>query len=244
MTWGASDRSRALGFCGLSLALHAALLATLLAAVPRTPPRADPIDVEIVETPAPRPRAPEPPREEPPPRPARPRPQPPAPRKAPTRAEPPRAPAPEEPPPAREEPARVGISMSSTTSAAGLAVATGDTLRGELPGKAPPAAPPGAVGPSSPGEVASLPELVACDVPRSEYPEEARLAGFEGSVRLRIVVGEDGRVLEAKVLHDPGHGLGAQAARNARRYCTFRPARRDGRAVATTIPFTIRFELR
>jgi hypothetical protein len=46
-----------------------------------------------------------------------------------------------------------------------------------------------------------------------------------------------------KVLKDPGHGLADAAVRNVKRYCRFRPARRNAEAVATEIPFTLHFEL-
>jgi hypothetical protein len=46
-----------------------------------------------------------------------------------------------------------------------------------------------------------------------------------------------------RVVRDPGHGFGDVAARAARAYCRFRPAQKDGAAVATEIPYTIRFEL-
>ena len=92
-------------------------------------------------------------------------------------------------------------------------------------------------------EVTSLPVPVRVDLPRSEYPPDALREGFEGAVRLRLVVGEDGSVREAAVLSDPGRGLGAAAARVARRWFRFRPARKDGVPVATEIPFTIEFRL-
>jgi hypothetical protein len=50
-------------------------------------------------------------------------------------------------------------------------------------------------------------------------------------------------VAETTVLSDPGKGLGPAAARIARRWFRFRPARRGDQAVATEIPFTVRFEL-
>ncbi len=45
------------------------------------------------------------------------------------------------------------------------------------------------------------------------------------------------------VLRDPGHGLGPAAARTARRWFRFRPARLGAEPVATEIPFTVLFEL-
>ena len=67
--------------------------------------------------------------------------------------------------------------------------------------------------------------------------------GIEGEVKLRLVVDEEGRVQDVKVLRDPGHGFGSVAQRSAKAYCRFRPAKKNGEAVATEIPYTIRFEL-
>ncbi|HEX8909953.1 MAG TPA: TonB family protein, partial [Anaeromyxobacteraceae bacterium] len=163
--------------------------------------------------------------------------------------EPPAPPPPNQPPPpdaARAAPPRIGISMESTTTAGAVAAPVGNTLYGRAPERA---ADPAAVKPyrseryAPPSQVTTLPEPLGCDIPRAEYPEEARRLGVEGEVRLRVVVDEEGRVREAKVLRDPGHGFGAVAARAARAYCRFRPAQKDGAAVATEIPYTIRFEL-
>ena len=74
-------------------------------------------------------------------------------------------------------------------------------------------------------------------------PAEAARAGVEGEVKLRLLVDETGRVRSVTVLRDPGHGLGPAAARIARRYFRFRPARLGGEPVATEIPFTVLFEL-
>jgi protein TonB len=251
-----SDRARAGGAgvttplaCAASIALHAALLLGLSRARPTPAPRDPPVEVEIREVP--RPAEPPGASVEPPLR----EPTLPAPRlalRAPRAKQPPRA-ALEPPPtavapsePAKAPPIRIGVSMSSTTAAGGFAVPVGNTLHGEPPHRA---EEPSSVLPyRSEGylpatEVTSLPVPIPVDIPRSEYPEEARRLGFEGMVKLRLLVDEQGRVREAKLLHDPGHGLGAQALRNAKRYLRFRPALREGRPVATEIPFTMAFEL-
>jgi protein TonB len=135
--------------------------------------------------------------------------------------------------------------MSSTTTVGGHAAPSGNSLLGAAPSRG--QDPGEGYRPeryAAPTQVARLPELIGCEVPRAEYPEEARRAGFEGDVRLRLLVDEEGRVREVRLVHDPGHGLGAHALRSAKRYCQFRPAWKDGQAVATEIPFTLRFELR
>jgi protein TonB len=136
--------------------------------------------------------------------------------------------------------------MSSTTTAAEYAAPAGDTLYGAPPERS---ADPRAGGPRAaehyapPSQVTSLPEPLSCDIPKSEYPEEARRLGIEGVVKLRLVIDREGVVREARVVRDPGHGLGPAAQRGIKTYCRFRPARRNGEAVATEIPYTIRFEL-
>ncbi len=50
--------------------------------------------------------------------------------------------------------------------------------------------------------------------------------------------------MNVRIVSDPGMGLGAAAVRVVERCYTFKPARRGDQAVATEIPFTVRFELR
>jgi len=227
----------------LSAALHAALLAAA-ARAPAAPDRTrgEVVAVEIEAAP-PRP-------EPPPPRPARrvavalpadaPR------ARAPETAPPP----PNQPPPAdvpaRLAPVRIGVALSSTTSAGEVAAPVGNTLHGRMPEQAPD---PSEVKPyraeryAPPTQVTSLPEPVEVSVPRGEYPPEAARAGVEGEVKLRLLVDETGQVRQATVLRDPGYGLGPAAARIARRFFRFKPARLGGEPVATEIPFTVLFEL-
>jgi protein TonB len=156
-----------------------------------------------------------------------------------------------EPPPPIEEakeppkpvPLVVGISMSSTTSAGGFAAAVGNTAYGKTADKA--------VAPSEvhaynapkyvpPGSADSDPETA--DEIRIPYPDEARKAGIEGTVRLRIVVDNEGRVVDAKVLNGPGYGLD-QAAREAIKKFRFKPAMKNGEAVSTTLTYSYTFLL-
>jgi periplasmic protein TonB len=243
---------------GVSLALHGLLFAGLLGVHPPREQRATPVDIDLVETPPPRALPPEapPPAQPPaavpvrrPPRVAHTLRPPPLPADAPPPAASEAPPPPNETPPAaapKSAPVRIGVSMSSTTTAGGFAAPVGNSLYGRAPAKA---EDPATAQPyrgdryAPPTQVTSLPEPLGCEIPKSEYPEEARRLGLEGEVRLRLVVDEEGRVQDVKVLRDPGHGFGAVAARSARAYCRFRPARKDGQAVATEIAYTIRFEL-
>lgn len=87
------------------------------------------------------------------------------------------------------------------------------------------------------------PEPVGVAIPETEYPYEALTARFEGSVALQILIDETGRVREAKLVKDPGHGLGDAAVRSAIAHFRFLPARRAGRPIAAWVPIVVRYEL-
>jgi len=74
------------------------------------------------------------------------------------------------------------------------------------------------------------------------YPENARKLGLEGNVGLELVVGEDGRVLDAKVTAAAGHGFD-EAALEAAKSFVFEPARQAGNAVRSSVRFTCEFHL-
>jgi len=61
-------------------------------------------------------------------------------------------------------------------------------------------------------------------------------------VRVLLTVDADGKVARPRLVSDPGNGFGAAALALARLY-RFKPAKIEGRPVATEIPFTIRFVL-
>lgn len=76
-----------------------------------------------------------------------------------------------------------------------------------------------------------------------EYPHAARRTGREGTVLLSLTIDAHGGLTRATVLQSSGRDLD-RAALRAVRASTFIPARRDGRAVASTATLPIRFELR
>jgi protein TonB len=135
--------------------------------------------------------------------------------------------------------------MSSTTTSGAFAAPTGNTLYGEAPRTAPHPEEVAAYRAERyvpPTQVTVLPRPLGCEIPRDEYPPDANRAGFEGRVVLRLVVDAEGRVADAAVVEDPGHGLGAAAIRSVKAHCRFEPARRGGDAVSTSLRYTVRYE--
>jgi protein TonB len=135
--------------------------------------------------------------------------------------------------------------MSSTTTGGTFAAPTGNSLYGRMPRQA-------GDGEAKPyqaekyvplTQVTVLPKPIETPIPRSEYPPAALRDGIEGLVVMRLTIDTEGRVAEAVVLEDPGHGFGEAAVRVAKRYFRFEPARRGDEAVSTPITYRVRFEI-
>lgn len=75
------------------------------------------------------------------------------------------------------------------------------------------------------------------------YPALARKRGWEGSVTLSVFVGEDGSVQSVGVETSSGHRTLDEAAVEAVRGWRFTPARKSGRAVASSYKVTFEFKL-
>jgi periplasmic protein TonB len=211
-----------------------------------------PVEIAVVEKPAPPP--PPPPVVEAPPKPRRrlariATPIPP-PQQVPRPAQPP----PEAPPPPTVEAKQMtqqpivlpGVTLESTTQAGGFAVPTGNTLYGEPPRKA---ADPGAAKPYkaekyvAAAQVTELPGVASMpDNLKRFYPHDAEQRGFEGDVVLRLLIDADGSIAKVDVVSDPGEGLGAAGVRAIRAF-RFRPGKLNGQPVATTITYTLQFRI-
>lgn len=76
-----------------------------------------------------------------------------------------------------------------------------------------------------------------------KYPETAREQGIEGSVRLRVVVGPNGRAQEVTVLSSP-HQLLSNAARLGARSATYKPAMTNGKAITTQLEFNVVYQIK
>lgn len=148
-----------------------------------------------------------------------------------------------------EEPV-FGVSMESTSQGgAGPAVPVGNTLQqpsdgtAREPKKVKPLAPPLAP-PVAAHEVEKAPEMKNRDLCRGQYTEDARQAAVEGTVILELVVGEDGKAREVKVIKGLGHGLDGAAVQAVLR-CPFQPGLRGGKPVPVRIrAFKVSFFLK
>jgi protein TonB len=76
-----------------------------------------------------------------------------------------------------------------------------------------------------------------------DYPAEARQAGIEGAIRVRLVVDEHGKVTSSVLLNRLGHGLDELALRRASQI-EFEPALdTDDHAVASVVVWTFNMTL-
>jgi TonB family protein len=73
------------------------------------------------------------------------------------------------------------------------------------------------------------------------YPEAAKRAGVQGTVRLLITIGKDGAVTNTRVLS--GHPLLAEAAVDAVRLWRYAPTLSDGKPVAVVTIVGVEFRL-
>lgn len=85
------------------------------------------------------------------------------------------------------------------------------------------------------------PEFLKRVLPR--YPRLAREMGREGTVVLALAIGEDGRLEDVEILESAGADFDEEALR-AVRASSFRPAVRDGRAVACRAILPVKFVLK
>lgn len=238
-----TKRSAAIPMIALSLALHGVAFGAAARLEPA--PVRERIEIEVVrrERPAPAP-LPEPERKAPRPTPRAAPVTAPAPLPAPAPAEPPPAlaSAPQEPPSAaRRAIPKVGISLGSTVASGGFAVGVGNTVYGRA---AEIAADPATVRPYTGGvpaaRLSAQPKVV--DLPKIDYPPDARRAGVEGQVVLVLRLDARGAVTAVRVVDAPSPAL-AEAAREGAHRFRFTPALYEGEPVETEIRFTYTFLL-
>lgn len=231
--------SRALISVGFSAALHGVIAAFLVAQPIAQPHTSKPLQIAVVD----RPPAPTPTAPEPPPRPA---PSPPPRARVPRRVlPPPPTESMKAPKPTPDPQISSGIAPDSTATGGSFPVPTGNTLYAPPPQRAPA---PEEVKPYAAEKYApaatltELPRLTAQPDLRRFYPPEARRKEREGTVVLRLWLDATGAVARAEIVSNPGDGLG-EAALRAAAELRFSPARIQGQAVATSVPFALHFVL-
>jgi protein TonB len=207
-----------------------------------------PIVVEIIQVEPPKPpEPPPPPKEEEKPKPPPPKLKPPPVKVAVDKPPPPEPPPPNEEakePPKEPPPLVVGVTMSSTSTAGAIAAPVGNTAYGKVEKTA---VDPNSVKPYwapkyvPPGSADRDPVLeVDC---KTDYPAEAKSADIEGTVRMRITVDDQGKVVEVKMIPPTiGYGLD-EAAKKAILRCKFKPAIKGGEPVATSFVYNYTFQL-
>jgi TonB family protein len=82
---------------------------------------------------------------------------------------------------------------------------------------------------------------IPVQIPTPQYPKLAREANIEGQVRIRALVGEDGRVKDTRIVD--GHASLTDAAKKAVERGVFKPALQNNRPVAVWVVVPIHFTL-
>jgi protein TonB len=136
-----------------------------------------------------------------------------------------------------------GLSLSGAVGGNGVALPVGTPSLAPVKHEAPVhRALKAQAGPSSTetacDEPASKPH--ALSVPQPAYNANARAAGIEGKVRVRLTVDETGKVIDVSVIQGLGYGLD-EAALAAAREATFEPATQCGKPVRATFTISMRF---
>jgi len=80
--------------------------------------------------------------------------------------------------------------------------------------------------------------------PPPPYPRIAKARGYQGRTLLNVLVGRDGRVLDAAVAASSGYGLLDEAALKAVAEWIFEPAKSGGETVEMWVKVPIRFQIR
>ena len=123
--------------------------------------------------------------------------------------------------------------------------AQGPPITGEAGTRGMPPAPPAQVGPvNRRGEVLFVDELPApAREVKPEYPELAKQAGVQGLVIVDVLVGADGRVLEAHIDPKINELMLNESALEAARKWVFTPAMQNGHPVMVWMKLPFRYTL-
>lgn len=85
---------------------------------------------------------------------------------------------------------------------------------------------------------------IPIDLVAPKYPDLAREAGFEGTVRVRVLVNEEGKVIDADVVSSDVSPAMEQAAIEAAMKCKFKPAKQRTTPVKAHVMIPFHFSLR
>lgn len=77
----------------------------------------------------------------------------------------------------------------------------------------------------------------------TEYPEVAAETGVEGTVYVRFIVDEDGKISDVQVLRDPGAGCAEAVVKMLKGMPAWRPARNNGVPVPMWYSWSFKFQL-
>ncbi len=86
-------------------------------------------------------------------------------------------------------------------------------------------------------------KMVQFIIDNLKYPTEAKKNGHEGMVVVSFIVDKKGQVVSAKVLKDPGYGMGAEAVRVVNAMPTWTPGKIQGEKVAVQLTLPFKFKL-
>ncbi len=80
--------------------------------------------------------------------------------------------------------------------------------------------------------------------PKPNYPRAARKRGYEGEVKLKVFVLENGKVGEVVVVRPSGHEILDQSALEAVKNWTFIPGKENGKEISSWVTVPITFQLK
>jgi protein TonB len=167
------------------------------------------------------------------------------------RPEPPVPPPDQQPPPDRHPNQPEQHQSRLDTPAVDPPISTGPTVTGP---PQPPQPPVGQPGPVRYAETATprVPDPVRLaaqvdpnyrDALQPPYPRDMETAGRNGSVRVRVTIGTDGRVSAIEQMSATDASFWRVTERQARSRWRFRPATVDGRPVVSTMVMTVTFRI-
>ena len=76
------------------------------------------------------------------------------------------------------------------------------------------------------------------------YPEAAKTAGEEGRAVVSFVIDKKGKITDAKVVRDPGFGMGEEALRVINSFPDWIPGTQDGKKVKVQYNLPVTFRLK